>query len=538
MEELSVLLNTAHPRELEGICVLAKLDLDSGKSHRSLVQEFFLDKEKVTQAYLNSAPPDKELVDVYTLSLGEPDVDLIRDVVIKYRLSRETQDYYGAISYIAINSPARTLFINTQIPAQTLDILMNFIPPNSVLKVPYVPKDSDYVVCRQGMASDVIRLAQYLSCNNVPLATRGLISRPNGSKAMVAGGWSDCIDDGCGNLCAPSHAPHFRNMKVTSSLYLMASIAGFLNNGVPNRFLTLPSHEMALALFKLYTHPKNYYGLSELGLLGFNTEPIKLYPARQLVAKSLAKCPIGEFIPFSSLDRYIHILDSQFLAYSPPQIWQSCDAKFIQTSLAILSSIGMVDLAWGKVSITYTMALEYLGINGLRLTPLGAWILGLTDSYESATEAADEGCFVATEDSAIIISGPSYQMLHAPYIGRYFTLNPGTSTYAIDFAGIVKLLDDGKTVESFKEYLLANCTKPVPDNVLSALNDWERKSKHITLQRAVVLTTDDESLLDEIAHMSEIKKDVKIVPYAAIVTGDGSKVKKALQKHGKYAKFL
>jgi hypothetical protein len=538
MEELSKALRATRSQELEEICILAKLDVDSNKSHRSLVQEYLLNKEKVIQAYLDSTPPDKELVDIYALSLGDPPPDLVRDVVIKYELERIIPEYHGVMSYITANSPARTLFINFHIPEQTLDILLNFIPANSVKKDPYIPKDSDYIVCRQGMVSDIIKLAQYIKANKVPLATRGLISRPNGARAMVAGGWSDCCDDGSGNLCTPSKAPHLRNMKVTSSLYLMAYFARFLDRGVPKDFLALPSHEMALKLFKLYIHPQNQTPLNELGLLGVNAENCRLHNARNFVVESLAKCPIGEFIPFSSLDRYMHICDNEFLSrHVPGGIWQAFEVPFIQTCLACLSSIGMVDLAWGKVDIDYTIRLEYLGINGLRLTPLGAWILGLADSYESK-ESADDGCFVVNGDYAIIISGQLYETRHSPYISRYFTLNPGTSTYTIDFAGIVKLLDDGKTIESFVEYLSANCTKPVPDNVLSTLDDWAQKSKHITLQKAVVLTTDDESLLIEIAHMSEIKKDVKIVPYAAIITGDGSKVKKALQKNGKYAKFL
>jgi hypothetical protein len=164
----------------------------------------------------------------------------------------------------------------------------------------------------------------------------------------------------------------------------------------------------------------------------------------------------------------------------------------------------------------------------------------LSESYtpESLPEKTVHGGFTVLPDYTVIIPKGPERIKHDITLGRFLTKVSQTDEaviYKLDFQSVVRLLDSLQTVDFLREYLKSS-DRPLPENIVQALNDWEKQSKRVRIKRAVILECDDEALLEELTHYKGMDKHLKEkVGFAVVIQGDSAgEVKKLIEKNKRF----
>ena len=269
---------------------------------------------------------------------------------------------------------------------------------------------------------------------------------------------------------------------------------------------------------------------------------------RNVILKYLKKAPIDKWINIEQLLKLIKKLDRNFLEkevgtiytysdyehyYYPNQnSWEDEEGRFIEVVLIeYLASIGIVDLLitddWNDDDI------EYFKVEYLKLTPLGAHILGINDDYK-VEKIKDETGIIIQPNYEIMVPEGSMKEVHCIYLDRFAEkLSEDTvSIYKISFKAMVTALDNEISIEEITEYFKEFSQNEIPVNVSVSLNQWQEESKRIKIRTVTIVETDDTYLLEELKSYKTIKNDiVNELPYVfEIDSKAASRVKRNMEK--------
>ena len=141
-------------------------------------------------------------------------------------------------------------------------------------------------------------------------------------------------------------------------------------------------------------------------------------------------------------------------------------------------------------------------------------------------------------DYTIIVPDSSNRLTHELYFEKLFTKVSTTdeaSIFKLDFETAVRAIGNGTSVADLRKYLSAS-DKPMPKNVASALDDWEKQAGRIRLRQVTILECEDESLLEEVIRYKGINELIKEKISAAVVIEDGTtkKIKKVIEKNKRF----
>jgi hypothetical protein len=314
-----------------------------------------------------------------------------------------------------------------------------------------------------------------------------------------------------------------RHLSIRLPMVLLLYIKGLdIQNGLfvweenASEFLLQPSHELAKAWFGEYLNSKwlheEYYVSSPR--LHSNCGEIPWGNIRRKVADLLRTMPVGPLIAYSNfseqmelfcrnfLEQYLvsmeNIMDHQINAIQYQSLtWDTQESRYIQFILSFFNVLGMIDIVYADSQCTSVAA--------LRLTPLGAWILGIPNTFVPLPEnQAKETGLVIQPDFSIILSGMRCQIQYEPYFGRFLkriSQDQFVSTYQLNFQGIVQAYELGISPTDILETLQKGSTNPVPESVIRILKSWQLKVGRIRLRNVLILETDDKLLLEEIRHI-------------------------------------
>jgi hypothetical protein len=152
--------------------------------------------------------------------------------------------------------------------------------------------------------------------------------------------------------------------------------------------------------------------------------------------------------------------------------------------LSFSYALGIIDVAWGEDRDVYADWGRRVPV-AFRINQLGAYLLGLSGSYSAPDEpeAKIEGGFTMLPDYTIIVPDSSNRLTHELYFEKLFTKVSTTdeaSIFKLDFETAVRAIGNGTSVADLRKYLSAS-DKPMPKNVASALDDWEKQAGRINL---------------------------------------------------------
>ncbi|MDR0460213.1 MAG: helicase-associated domain-containing protein [Nitrososphaerota archaeon] len=464
------------------------------------------------------------------------------------------------------------LFPGGDMPPIIFNALKKIVGPIKFGYSEYVPAKTDYIICRENRLSDFATIVKLSTSEKLKVKpTTFDLTTAKLAKLSELMGFEEVCDKN-GKFCTTKEAKHNNDFKVAHPFFAIAANSGLLtidkeglvqpSKNAPD-LLSVPPNELAKYLFNSYLTKNNLSELRYITYIAFNEGYWRLnwQECRETIINLLKKCPIDQFITFEDFDNHLKLFNGPFFrrlfywdvivkgykfndyyyGYYKPD-WDECESQIIRIVLSFLSVMGLVDIAYTEdvARIKYANDDFCVGIAGLRLTKLGAWIFGLTDKYQASRTVGilnDQGQLVVLPDYSVIISGLKCRIEHETYFSKFLTrssVDGNAAVYKLDFASIIRAHDNNITPQKIKKDLQKASDKPLPDNVIRSLDDWQLKIGRVKIHTLTVLETDDKLLLEEIKHIkgfgSIIQSD--LLHAIAIDNSQQKKAKTLIEKNG------
>lgn len=249
---------------------------------------------------------------------------------------------------------------------------------------------------------------------------------------------------------------------------------------------------------------------------------------RQSVAAALSRCPVGEWVAVDDLftrmrqgglspnvarsERALwrlYIADAQYgsLGYAGFAEWPVLEGRY---TLAVLfeyaGTLGLVDLDytdpvgarddfrgnWGTDDLDYLS--RYDGLLAVRLNPLGAYALGLTDEYEpsSGADAVERTLKVLPNLDVVVVGDlpPADRLVLDAYATR-----TSDRVWALREAALLAAIDAGRSLDQFRRFLVTHATHELPNPVTTLFADVEARAGRLRNLGTVRLVECDDAAL-------------------------------------------
>ncbi|MDR2605422.1 MAG: helicase-associated domain-containing protein [Desulfovibrio sp.] len=418
--------------------------------------------------------------------------------------------------------------------------------------------DTLLFLTRENRSTEFGTIVRFCNSNKLTVTKNGIFSKSSALKLRDFCGYEEYAAD---INAKPEDMRTTQGLLVTFPLTVLCTISGLLavteGGCVPGgravSFLSLPHEQLVKKLFDAYIKSKNF---DEISIMT-GIKPKRghhSFAARQNLVEELQYCPIGQPVYTNEFERYLRINNNTFArkseshvigtgigAYGYGVAWEEYEHPLIHIILSFFGALGMLDIAWGENTDEY-------GDGGRRvplaftINPLGAYVLGLSDRYVApvAPKTKIKGGFTVLPDYTIVVPDSVDRLKHEIYFEKLFTTVSATDEaviYKLDFATIVRACDSGVSVADVRNYLSAS-DKPMPENIVRALDDWEKQSGRIRLRQVTVLECDDDALLEEVIHYKGMSGFVKEKILAAVVV-DGNaanEIKKVIEKNKRFCR--
>jgi len=289
---------------------------------------------------------------------------------------------------------------------------------------------------------------------------------------------------------------------------------------------------------------------------------------RQIIDEALATCPPGEWIDvdtlFSTMRRSnrspiiarndralwkLYLVDPQYgsLGYDGFHNWELLEGRY---TLAVLfeytGTLGLVDLDyvhpagaredfqnnWGADDLDALS--RYDGLQSIRLTALGAWVLGLTDTYQPAnSDATDAPPLKVLSNLDIVATGDS------PATDRLFLSAYAKQTndrvWTVSATSLLSAIDSGRELTEFSTFLTQRTEHELPSTLSNLIADvHHRAGQLIDLGHARVIECADPATAALIAHDRSLRPLCHPIgnKHLAVPLDQELKFRKALLKLG------
>ncbi|MCL1965947.1 MAG: helicase-associated domain-containing protein [Candidatus Bathyarchaeota archaeon] len=456
-------------------------------------------------------------------------------------------------------------FPGGNIPLDVLKVLKRLVGPIKFEYEEYTPVKTDYIICRENRISDFATLVK-LAISERLKARSSTVSLTPVKLARLSEliGFEEVCDKD-GKFCTPKEAKRSKDFKVAHPLFVLAVNSGLLNidrEGVVcpgkdvSNLLSIASNVLAKQLFRAYINENDIQEIqyaTHITVSGFYWQ-VEWHRCRKIVVDLLKKYPVEKFLKYEDFDNHVKMFHGDFLRrtrycrvsirgysfsdyydsinYEPD--WDECESQIIRAILSFLSAMGLVDIAYTEnvARIKYANDDYCVGIAGFRITNLGAWVFGITDKYQTAKIVStlnDQGQLIVLPDYSVIISGLKCRIEHETFFSKFLTkvsVDGNAAVYKLDFQSILRAHDDNITPQKIKKALQKASDKPLPDNVIRSLDDWQLKIGRVKIHTLTILETDDILLLEEIKHIKGFDSIITNDLHTAVAIND-EKLKRA-----------
>jgi hypothetical protein len=225
---------------------------------------------------------------------------------------------------------------------------------------------------------------------------------------------------------------------------------------------------------------------------------------RVVVAEGLAACPVGRWVAVDDFFRLLRATGRSFavahdvhelyiaehhygnLGYDDEHAWEQLQGRF---ALAFLfesaATLGVIDVAyvppqgvrhefhgrWGADE--FTCLSRYDGLLFLRVTPLGAWLLGLADEYRPAAPTrADVFRVLANLDVVAARDLPAADRL----VLERFAAPASEGVWKLSTAKVLGVIEQGGSVDELEQFLALRTTGELPGTVVAFLADLRARA--------------------------------------------------------------
>ena len=565
-------IDALNTKDLQKMLRLAGIKPATNKKASMVValNNYLSNQQNIIEIWHSLGNFEKDLMVEYLQSDGGLERNDIEEIYKKHNrvFNIRFASYYNSSfnRYIDDLARAKLFFLGSKIPSLIKKTLETFIPAPEIVFTPVEElQENDYdtaVIIGESFVNDftnVIKLVNSARLKSTPksqMPTKASFIKINGvleNKEIMLFDGEDIrniriIDNttriyGIANLLLESNI-----IMLQDDLYVVGDYA--------NEFLSADLVEKCSMLLDNYIESCNIDELDRIREIKLKTEESRIFiDCRKLILKYLSKCPINEWIATLDFQQVIKRYDRKFLASITGEIsvyndyerfyagryndWLEIEGRFIEiVLLEYLAAMGIVDVTVDSVDSDFVW---YLSVSYFRLTPLGAYVLGVNDDYTYHTTTSEYSGFTVQPNYEIVISDGSMSHVHALFFDPFAekVSDDVVTIYKLSFKAMVNALDNGIKICEIIDYLKEHSTHDIPENVLLSLQDWERVSKKIRIRKVTLLETDDEYLLQELKSYKTIKKYItRELTYAFEIDGKAAtKLKREIEKKNHFCQI-
>lgn len=257
---------------------------------------------------------------------------------------------------------------------------------------------------------------------------------------------------------------------------------------------------------------------------------------RSVIATGLMDCPVGKWVAYDALKKYLvasnqtfevsrypehlYISDSNYgRLYDAGGHWSILETAYMRCFLfEYVATLGLVDIAyvnpydapqedwerfWGTDDLSFFS--RYDGLLALRLTPLGAFCLGLTTDY-TAPELTTDTTLRVLPNLDIVLTGQPLQPTELMMMNT-FTQQTSDAVWKLDRETALKAAAEGHSLTEFQTFLTEASADGLPNTVQQFFEDCgERTTSVQDRGLARLIECKDKTLATLIANDSRTKK--------------------------------
>jgi hypothetical protein len=293
----------------------------------------------------------------------------------------------------------------------------------------------------------------------------------------------------------------------------------------------------------------------ELHQLGPYLPPVS--QRRDLLCRSVARWPVGQWIAFSEVVRFLQAQrafngprpEPNAFGYYPAV--QSVPLMYVNKCylrvllFESLATLGLVDIAY---VYPHDLPIEagnsnyyagrfrhrYDGLLYAKLNALGAYCLGNAQTYEAAISSATRTLRVLPNREIAVID-PHYFSPADRLVLAMFATQKSEHLWELDQKRILSHLESGGTVDDVLLFLEGNCLDSVPETVRIMLSDMAGKASVVRgTASALLVEIADETTAALIAHHAQAKKYCRLAggKHVVVLQTDYRAFRSALKKLG------
>ena len=239
-------------------------------------------------------------------------------------------------------------------------------------------------------------------------------------------------------------------------------------------------------------------------------------PRRAAIEEALQDCPVGRWIAFDDFSRFMRASDRVFavahdswklylcerqygsLGYEGSGGWHILQDRYLAVVLfEYAATLGMVDLAysdpkgarpdyrelWGADELAFLS--RYDGISDFRLTPLGAYVLGLEPAYRPVAIVSKVALSVLPS-LQVNVAGGVLGAEEALLLDNW-AVPVQAGSWRLDREKALATIEKGHDIAELKGFLEGRDDMPLPEPVESFIRLCERNGKALKMGASAVL---------------------------------------------------
>ena len=236
---------------------------------------------------------------------------------------------------------------------------------------------------------------------------------------------------------------------------------------------------------------------------------------RTVVADALAECPVGGWVRFDDFGRFMQAAGFDFdvnrdpwnlyllepgygsLGYDGSHDWAIIEGRYVLCLLfEYAATLGLIDVAyseprdarpdythmWGSDELLYLS--RYDGLHYFRLNPLGAYCLGIADTYAPSTPTARAALSIYPNLSiqAAAPLSPEERTLLETYAAA-----EADGVWRLDRDRVLVAIENGHDPDELRKFLAARDDQPLPETVEGLLAAAKRDARALKIRRTALL---------------------------------------------------
>ena len=531
-----------------------------------ILDEFLQDEQNIQWIWNGLSSFEKEYLDEFLKYEERPEYKKLESMYQKYGLKGSyTREPWEEKSKLSV------LFIGKDVPPQIKRSLERFLTPIVVkyntLEQPPEDVKNRLNIINESFATDFSSVINLANSMNLALTReKQLPSKSTIVKIDSVLFNKDFAFEHIGGIDG------IRSIESTNRIYgiymiLLESGLLYAHKGILNVsekaaiYLDLKLEDKCRYLLEHYLKSHGIYELDRIVESSYRAElKGNMTECRKIIIKHLKNCPIGEWIPIAQFLDYIKILDKHFLTdqvkyitylsdkyrvYLEPWVeWKDVEGRFVEVVLQeYLSVLGIVDtVIYERAGGCWDYDTRPLfKVEYFRITPMGAFILGMSKEYSYEEKVVKTGFSVEDGFQIKIIDELSNQV-HRLFFERFASgeNHPGYCIYKISFGAIVKALDKNITIDSIMEYIRSNSLNGMPSEFVETMLKWEKDIDKVIIKSIIIVQTVNREVVEELQKEPGIKKYIiSDLSCAFEINPDSAaRVKREIEKKEYYCRLI